>query len=255
VEQALGNSPGKTFPKEIPHSAPDPRFGFYPDTNGLTISPLGGGTIFTSNGGTNDVSVISLQKALAGDKSAEIGRIPTQSGGFGISTSPDGKYVVATSREDASDGSEGNTISLISVEKALKDPAHSEIARILVGTTDPAEPTRPFVAAFTPDGKKIVVTCFRSNNITIIDADEAIADRKVQPKIVSLVTPNGEPSRPRGLTFTSDGAYAGITGAPKGKPGSSIVWVVDTRDWKVKGRVTQVGNESYMIGSFTGTVK
>jgi len=253
VEQAYGRIPPPGF--VIPHNAPDQKFGSFPDTNGLTVSPLGGGTIFSANGGTNDVSVISLKKALAGEKNAEIGRIPTQSGGFGIGTSPDGKYVAATSREDPRDNSEGNTISIISVEKALKDPATSEVNRILVGTTDPKEPSRPFVSVFTPNGKQIVVSCFRTNNITVIDAAKAIAGEKVQPKLIALETPNGEPSRPRGIAFSSDGNYAAITGAPKSKPGSSVVWILDTRDWTVKGRVTEIGNESYMIGAFSGAAK
>jgi DNA-binding beta-propeller fold protein YncE len=255
VEQAYGKSGFPCPPDPVPHSAPDPKFGCFPDTNGVTISPLGGGTVFTANGGTNDVSVISLAKATAGEKGAEIGRIPTQSGGFGITTSPDGKYVLATAREDAATGVEGNTISIIDVEKAIKDPAKSEVARLLVGTANPEEATRPFVAAFTPDGKQILTTTFRSNNLTVHDAAKAIAGEKPEPKLVKLETPNGEPSRPRGIAFSSDGTYAAISGAPKSKPNSGVVWIVDTNTWEVKGRVTEIGNESYMIGAFTGTAK
>ncbi|MFC5067814.1 YncE family protein [Flaviflagellibacter deserti] len=255
VEQAYGKPGFDCPPATIPHKAPDKAFGCFPDTNGVTISPLGGGTVFTANGGTNDVSVISLSKATAGEKGAEIGRIPTQSGGFGITTSPDGKYVLATAREDAATGVEGNTISIIDVEKAIKDPAKSEVARLLVGTANPEEATRPFVAAFTPDGKQILTTTFRSNNLTVHDAAKAIAGEKPEPKLVKLETPNGEPSRPRGIAFSSDGTYAAISGAPKSKPNSGVVWVIDTKTWEVKGRVTEIGNESYMIGAFTGTAK
>ena len=80
-------------------------------------------TLFTANGGTNDVGVISWQKALARDPKAEIARIPTQMGGFGISTSPDGKLVAVASREDLALDKPDNTISIIDVEKALTNPA------------------------------------------------------------------------------------------------------------------------------------
>jgi len=243
-------------PDPIPHKAPDPKFGCFPDSNGVTISPLGGGTIFTANGGTNDVSVISLEKAIAGDEKAEIARIPVQTGGFGISTSPDGKYVVVAAREDARDGKEGNTVSILDVEKSISDPKSAEVARVLVGTDDKNEATRPFAAAYTPDGKYILATNFRSNNLSIIDPQKALAgDEEAEIKRVKLETPNGEPSRPRGIAFSSDGKYVAISGAPKSKPNSGVVWVLDTEKFEVAGRVTEIGNESYLIGAFTGTAK
>ena len=255
VELAYGRIPPPGF--ILPRASPDERFGCFPCPNGLAISPLGGGTIFTSNGGTRDVSVISLTKALAGGNlsasDAEIGRIPTQSGGFGIGVSPDGKYVAATSREDPRDNSEGNTISIIKVETALKDPSYAEINRILVGSNNPDQPARPFLSVFTPDGKNIVVTNFRTNNISIIDAALASSGAKLQPRHIPLETPDGGPSRPRGIAFSSDGIYMAISGAvPKLGPGTGVVWVLDTRDWTVKGRVTGIGNETYFIGGFTG---
>lgn len=253
VEQALGNPGHPCPPPELPKSAPDPRFGCYPDSNGVTVSSLGGpkGLIFTANGGTNDVSVIDIAKALAGDKGAEIGRIPVQAGGFGIATSPDGKLVAQASRENAQDGKEGNTISLIDVETAAKDPAKAEVARVLVGTDDANEPSRPFVAAFTPDGTKVVSTNFRTNNIDIFDVQKALAGEKATIARIPLSTGSDAPSRPRGVAFTPDGRYAAITGAPpKGGHNSSMVWIIDLKNNKVAGRVTQVGSESYMIGYF-----
>jgi DNA-binding beta-propeller fold protein YncE len=253
IPQAYGRA--DCPPAAIPHKAPDPGFGCYADTNGVTISPLGGGTIFTANGGTNDVSVISLERAIAGDQKAELGRIPVQSGGFGISTSPDGRHVVIASREDARDGKEANTVSIIDVEKAIADPAKGEVARVLSGTDDPNEATRPFAAAFTPDGGTIIATNFRANNLAILDVKKALAGEKAEIKRVKLETPNGEPSRPRGIAFSSDGKYVAISGAPKSKPDSGVVWVLDTATWEVAGRVTEIGNESYIIGAFTGTAK
>jgi DNA-binding beta-propeller fold protein YncE len=252
IAQAYGN-PGFPCPvTPIPHSSPNPKIGCYAGTNGVAISPLGGGTVFTANGGTQDVSVISLQKALAGDPAAELARIPTQTGGFGISTSPNGRLVAVASRENLATDKPGNTISIIDVEKALTNPAKAEVARLLLGTDDPAIGTRPFAAAFTPDGKRIVVTHFRTNNISVVDVDLALAGRPAEIKRIPLETPTGVPSRPRGIAFTADGKHVAITGAPKSGPNSGVVWLVDLDTYKVAGRVTQIGNESYLIGAFQG---
>lgn len=196
VEQAVGTD--GCPPAELPKSAPDERFGCFPDSNGVTASPLGGpqGLIFTANGGTNDVSVIDIAKAVAGEPGAEIGRVPVEAGGFGITTSPDGTLVAQASRENPKDGKEANTISIIDVAKALAGE-DATIARI------------------------------------------------------PLSTGSDDPSRPRGVAITPDSRFAAITGAPpKNGHNSSMVWIVDLDTHKVKGRVTEIGSESYMIGHF-----
>ena len=71
-------------------------------------------------------------------------------------------------------------------------------------------------------------------------------------KRLPLVTPDGRPSRPRGIAFTKNGKYAAITGAPKGTADSGVVWLVDMDTYTVAGRVTKIGNESYLIGAFQG---
>jgi hypothetical protein len=162
------------------------------------------------------LGVISLQKALAGDAGAELARIPMQTGGFGISTSPDGKLVAVASREDLALDKPGNTISIINVEKALTDPARAEVARLLLGTDDPSVGTRPFVAAFTPDGKRIVVTHFRTNNISIVDVGKALAGQPAEIKRLPLVTPDGSHRAPRSLSPRT--ASTPITSAPKAGP-------------------------------------
>lgn len=252
VELAFGNPGFPCPPTPIPRAGPDPFIGCFTATNGVTISPLGGGTIFTANGGTNDVSVISLQKAIAGQAGAELGRIPTQTGGFGISTSPDGKLVAVAARENQATGKEGNTISIIDVEKAIANPAQGEVARVMLGTDDPLVGTRPFVAAFTPDGQRIVVTHFRTNNISIVDVGKALAGQPSELARIPLVSPGGQPSRPRGVAFTSDGKHVAITGVPRGAAGSSVVWMVNLDSYTVVSRVTGVGNESYLIARFQG---
>ena len=54
------------------------------------------------------------------------------------------------------------------------------------------------------------------------------------------------------MAFTKNGKYAEITGAPKGTANSGVVWLVDMETYTVAGRVTQIGNESYLIGAFKG---
>ena len=252
VKQAFGKPGFRCPPDPVPHKAPDPHFGCFPDSNGVTVSPLYGGLIFTANGGTDDISVISVRKALNGEAKPEIARIPMQAGGFGVSTSPDGTLVAHASRENAQTGTEGNTVSLIDVRKAYKNPDNAEVARVLVGTDDKTVGTRPFVAAFTPDGKRLVTTQFRSNNVDIVDVSKALAGEPATLKRIALETPDGGPSVPRGVAITPDGRYAAITGAVKTGKNSSVVWIIDLKNYKVKGRVTEIGNESYMIGAFQG---
>ncbi len=252
VKQAFGKPGFPCPPDPVPHQAPDPHFGCFPDSNGVTVSPIGGGLIFTANGGTDDVSVISVERALKGLAKPEIARIPMQAGGFGVATSPDGKLIAHASREDAQTGVEGNTVSLIDVKKALKNPEKAEVARIRVGTDDESVGTRPFVAAFTPDGGRLVTTQFRANNVDIVDVKKARAGKPATLKRIALETPSGGPSTPRGVAITADGRYAAITGVPRGESNSSVVWIIDLETHEVRGRVTGIGNESYMIGAFQG---
>jgi DNA-binding beta-propeller fold protein YncE len=95
------------------------------------------------------VSVIDLERALAGDRRAEILRIPTQIGPWGIVASPNGRWIVAANRE--------------SQKVALaKDPG-AEVARIPI--VRPAEPdgapiraSRPKGSAVTSDGRYAVIS-------------------------------------------------------------------------------------------------
>ena len=78
-------------PRNLAVRAPDPGWGCFPDPNGLALGRATDGSayVFSANGGTNDVSVIDLGRALRGDPRAEIGRIPTQVGPWGITATPD----------------------------------------------------------------------------------------------------------------------------------------------------------------------
>ena len=236
----------------VPLLSPFPAWGCFPDTNGITLGRTSGGKtyLFTANGGTDDVSVIDLAAALAGRKtpSPEILRIPTQIGPWGITTSPDGRYVVAANRESQRVAFEGNTISIIDVDRAAALDPHAEVARVLVGTSNPAVQTRPFIPSFTPDGREIVVPNFRQNNVSIVNLARALNnDPGAEVARITLTRPDGGPARPKGSAVTRDGGYAVISGGARVTPSapSGTIWIIDLRTRAVVATVTGVGNDPY----------
>ena len=241
-------------PSPVPLLSPDPAWGCFPDTNGITLGRASDGKryLFAANGGTNDVSVIDLEQALAGNKTPEIIRIPTQIGPWGITTSPNGRWVVAANRESQQVAFEGNTISIIDVDLARIGNSNAEVAQLLVGTSDPNVQTRPFIPSFTPDGRFIIVPNFRANNVSIVDLALALAgDPGAEVARISLVRPpdvDGQvrPARPKGSAVTSDGRYAVISGGPRTTfDASGTVWIIDLRTRTVVATVTGVGNDPY----------
>jgi YVTN family beta-propeller protein len=248
VTQAWGKPGFACPPNPIPHDGPHMSFGCFTDSNAVLISPKRGGLVFTANGGTDDVSVIDVAKALAGDPGAEIARIPVQTGPWGMALSPDGSLVAVANRESARTGVEGNSVSILDVEKSAAGAKDAEAARVLVGSNNPSAQTRPFSVAFTPDGSRLLVSNFRSNNLSIVDVKKALAGELGAEVVrIPLATPSGAPSRPRGIVVTPDGKYAAITGAARGQPASGVLWVLDLATNKVVGRVTGVGNETYLL--------
>jgi DNA-binding beta-propeller fold protein YncE len=248
VELALGAGTPQ-FPcalSPVPLLSPHPAWGCFPDTNGLALGRARSGKtyVFAANGGTDDVSVIDLDSALAGNKTAEIARIPTQIGPWGIASSPDGRYIVAANRESQRVAFEGNTVSIIDVENPTV-----EAARVRVGTDSPSGQTRPFIPSFTPDGKEVVVPNFRANNVSIVDLHAALADpAKGEVARIPLTRPDGGPARPKGSAVTADGRYAVISGGARVIPNtvaSGTVWIVDLRKRAVVATVTGVGNDPY----------
>jgi DNA-binding beta-propeller fold protein YncE len=245
--------PNGTF-SPVPLLSPHPAWGCFPDSNGITLGRGGDHKtyLFTANGGTDDVSVIDLERALAGQKTPEIMRIPTQIGPWGITTSPDGRWVIAANRESQRGAFEGNTISIIDVDRARLGDTGAEVRRLRVGTSDPNVQTRPFIPSFTPDGKEIIVPNFRANNVSIVDLARALTgDPGAEVARIPLVRPADpdgvvRPARPKGSAVTSDGRYAVISGGARTtfEP-SGTVWIIHLPTRQVVATVTQVGNDPY----------
>jgi len=243
IPMAVNRSNGAD-PVPSRHPAPHPSYGNFPDPNGVAV---GAGYIFTGNGGTDDVSVIDLSRALAGDAKAELARVPVEAGPFGLAVSPDGKVLAVASRENAKTGVEGHTISFIDIASAAAGAPDAERARVMVGTDTPTVATRPFAVAFTKDGKHVIATCFRSNTVSFVDVGKALATQPAEVARLEIPTPDGGPSRPRGIVLTPDGRYAAITGGAKTGPGSSMLFLVDVSTMRLAATVTNVGNESYLL--------
>ena len=246
-----------TPPPVVPFLSPDPQFGCWPNPEFLALGNGSDGRtyLFSGNAGTEDVAVMDLQRALAGVPVVEVApRVPVQTGPFGIKASPNGKLIAVTARESGKVDFEGNTISIIDVDRARAGSSGAELARVRVGTNDPAGQSRPFTLAWTPNGREIVVANYRTNNVSIVDVRRALAhDPRAEVAripVTRLMDPDGivRPGNPKGTAVTSDGRYAVVSGGPRldpSAPPSGTVWVIDLQRREVVATVTGVGNDPY----------
>jgi DNA-binding beta-propeller fold protein YncE len=240
-------------PRNLAVRGPDQSFGCFPNPNGLALGQATDGRayVFTANGGTNDVSVIDLDRALRGDARAEIGRIPMQVGPWGITATPSKRHIIVANGGSQRDGSAGNSISVIDVDRASTGADRAEVARVLVGSDDSSAQTHPLILSVTPDGRELIVPNVRANNVSIVSIERALAghpDSEVAR--IPLVRPDGQPARPRGSAITSDGRYAVISGGPSSPPFSQEIghlYVIDLRSRAVVATVTGVGHEPYAL--------
>jgi DNA-binding beta-propeller fold protein YncE len=268
IEMALGH-PGHTCPDfpvpfvsptpppVVPFEAPNPQFGCWPNPEFLALGNGSDGRtyLFSGNAGTEDVSVMDLGRALAGVPVVEVAPgVPVQTGPFGIKASPNGKLIAVTARESAKVDFEGNTISIIDVDRARTGAQGAELARVRVGTDDPSGQSRPFTVAWTPDGREIIVANYRTNNVSIVDVRRALAHdphaEVARIPVTRLADPDGivRPGNPKGTAVTSDGRYAVVSGGPRldpSAPPSGTVWVIDLHGRTVVATVTGVGNDPY----------
>ncbi|MDH3507471.1 MAG: YncE family protein [Gammaproteobacteria bacterium] len=232
-------------PSRIPHGLPNGNVGCFPDINALGFS---GRYALAANGGTDDVSVIDIQRAIDGGPDVEVARIAVERGPWGLAVSPGGDLAAVTNRESAETGLEGNTVSILEIDKASGGDPDAEVARVVVGTDDVAVGTRPFGLAFTPDGHRIVVANFRSNNVSLVDVRRALdGSEGAELARIPLTRPDGGSSRPRGVAITLDGRFAVISGGERDAAGGGSLWIVDLDSAEVVATVTGVGNEPYLL--------
>ena len=237
--------------------APSKQFGCWPDPESLAVGKGSDGKqyLFSGNAGTEDVSVMDLGRALKGEAVVEVApRIPVQTGPFGIAASPNGKLIAVTAREtNLEDDNEGNTISIIDVDLAREGKPGAEAARVQVGTDDPKGMARPFAVAWTPDGKQIVVANFRSNNVSIVDVEMALAKKPgAEVARIALARADKEPARPKGIAVTADGHYAVVAGGNNTIKKSATdltgtAFVIDLQKKAVAATVTGVGIDPYGV--------
>ena len=235
---------------------PSHAFGCWPTPQFLALGKGSDGKTYllSGNGGTEDVSVMDLQKALTGSPIVEVApRIPVQAGPFGIAASPNGKFVAVTARQNNRTGVEGNTISIIDVDLARQGLPGAEAARVQVGTDGASGQARPFSVAWTPDGKEILVANTRVNNVSIIDVALALAHRPgAEIARVALTRPDGAPARPKIVAIAAEGRHAVVTGGDDNLAASTtnptgMVYVIDLGSRSVAAQITKVGIDPYGV--------
>jgi DNA-binding beta-propeller fold protein YncE len=173
-----------------------------------------------------------------------------QTGPFGIAASPDGRFVAVTARESNRVDFEGNTISIVDVDRAVRGLGGAE-TRVQVGTDDAGAGARPFTLAWTPDGRSVVVANFRTNNVSVVDLSRALAHGPgAEIARIPLTRPDGLPARPKGTAVTADGRFAVVSGGarqPATAPASGTLFIVDLRTHRQVATVTGVGNDPYGV--------
>jgi DNA-binding beta-propeller fold protein YncE len=258
---------------KVPRSYPNPNVGCFTETNAIGVAR---GHLFTANGGTDDVGVIDMRRLLAGRPGAEVARIPVQVGPWGLDVSPDERLVAVANRESGefsqfnnmTDPREGRTISIVDTKRALAGRDDAVRATVVVGTDDrnfdpwtedSATVSRPFFPKFTPDGREILVTNYRTNSVSVVDVRRAIeGSPAAEVARIPLVRPLDSDgvqrdARPKGIAITADGRYAVVTGGQRNTlPDAGTLFVVDIRQRTQVAAVTGVGNDPYTVAITDG---
>jgi YVTN family beta-propeller protein len=238
-------------------AAPDPVTKCLRNPNAIVLS-RDGKLAFTADGGSNEISVVDV------DARTVLHRVKVGDGPWAMALLPRGEVLVAANRERCPAGDkdpEGNSLSFVDLAKAAAKDAKAEVARVLVGTNDPAKPSRPFGLAASPDGRWVAVANFRTNNVSLVDVAKALADEAgAEVGRVALRRPDGQAARPRGVAFSPDGNYLVVSGGPIVRggdknvlPRTGTLWVIEVaRALKspanaVVSTVTEVGSEPYLV--------
>lgn len=236
--------------------APDQGFGCFPNPNGLAMGRTLNDKryLFTANGGTGDVSIIDLEAALRGEADAERLRVVNQPGAWGITATPDGRHIIVAhgGRQDRAQA--GNTIAIVDVELAVAGFPQSEVARVKVGTNDPAVQTHPLIPSVRPDGRELVVPNLMGDSVSIVNLELALAGvtgaKSAEVARIPLQHPSGGPVRPKGSSISADGRFAAISAGGGSQPYSEetgLVFIIDLEIREVVATVTGVGNDPYNL--------
>jgi len=172
----------------------------------------------------------------------------------GFAATPDGRHIIVAhgGRQDRAQA--GNTIAIVVVELAVAGSPQSEVARVKVGTNDPAVQTHPLIPSVRPDGRELVVPNLRSDSVSIVDLELALAGvtgtESAEVARIPLQHPNGGPVRPKGSSISADGRFAAISAGGGSQPYSEetgLVFIIDLEIREVVATVTGVGNDPYNL--------
>lgn len=228
--------------RPCPELSPDEGFGGFPNPAGIAIASGEPALVLTADGGSSTVSVFRLADVLSGARHAPLARLFLPSGPFGIAASPDGTWALVANRECPRTGTEGRSVSMLDLA-SLRRGEKPALVHVDVGGD--GRPSRPMGVAFAPDGMSAFVACFRTGTVSRIARGPGGAWSEAGR--AKLAGEGDAPACPRGVAVTSDGALVLVAGGPRGAAASSVLWLLDARSLKARGRVTGVGNESYFL--------
>jgi DNA-binding beta-propeller fold protein YncE len=184
------------------------------------LASLDGRYAFVSNEGTADLSVFDLRGALAERfrGSSYIGSIPVGQAPVGLAISPNDRWLYSTSELARGGGRRqvDGTLSVISIARAQRDPAHAVVATVPAGCS----PVRVILSA---DGSTVWVTARESDELLAFSATRLRSDP--QRALLAAVRVGAAPV---GLAFIDHGRQIVVADSNRfGLAGRSDLMVVN----------------------------
>jgi DNA-binding beta-propeller fold protein YncE len=170
----------------------------------------------------DEVAVYDLRSAIADRfaRPAYIGSVSLGSSVVGLAVSPDGRWLYATSevKADARGPLAAGTLSVIDIDKAGHDPAHSVVATV------PAQ-CSPVRVAVSPDGQTVWVSARGSDDLLAFSAPK-LRTNPAQALIASVRVG----AAPVGLALADSGRLVVVADSNRfNQPGAhAALTVVDT---------------------------
>jgi 6-phosphogluconolactonase (cycloisomerase 2 family) len=187
------------------------------------------------------VAVYDLEAAIADHfaRSSYVGSVPLGQSVVGSAVSPDGRYLYVTSELAAGQNSltKPGTLSVIDIERAEADPAHSVTSTVSAG----CQPVRVVVSS---DGRTVWVTARASDALLAFSAAELVRSPALALRAAVRV---GE--APVGLTLARDDTRLVIADSNRfGAPGATAALTVVNAAAALAGRPAILG--TIPAGSF-----